>query len=242
MVTRLDRFLANAKTGSRSQVRKAILSGEVTVNGQIIKQINYPVNAADDKVTFEGELVFPYHNVYIMFHKPAQSICGRRTEGGKPPVFEWIEHPYREDLSIAGRLDSDATGLLLLSNDGEWIHRIISPSSSIHKTYQVVVDGYDDTWETQFFKGIQLSDGFRCKPVVEFTCVENREQNISMIQMGIIEGKHHQIKRMFRMVGSRVRSIHRTQIGPISLDPSLQPGSWKELTESEQISIRALFR
>ncbi len=242
MVTRLDRFLANAKKGSRSQVRKAILSGKATVNGQIVKQIDYGVNAPNDQVTLEGERVFPYHTVYIMFHKPAQSICGRKSEGEKPPVYEWIEHPYRKDLSIAGRLDSDATGLLLLSNDGGWIHRIISPHSLIHKTYHVVVEGFDASWETEFFKGIQLSDGFRCRPVVEFSCKENPDQNTSMIQIGIIEGKYHQIKRMFQMVGSRVRSIHRIQIGPISLDPSLKPGSWRELTQTEKLRFPDLFR
>lgn len=234
---RLDRFLANAQIGSRSQVKKGILSGLVEVNGLLVTKVDYHVDPDTDQVTYDGAAVQAHHLVYVMLNKPIRCVCGRRSEGAYPSVFSWIEHPYGHEFSVAGRLDADATGLLLISNDGQWIHRIISPRSHVPKIYLVEIAGYDPDWERLFREGICIDQEEKCLPVTEFQLLESVQEGVYRVKLGIVEGKYHQVKRMFAAVGSRVLTIHRVKIGSVELDPQLEPGKWRFLSSTEQISV-----
>ncbi|KLO22789.1 RNA pseudouridine synthase [Marinitoga sp. 1197] len=222
---RLDKFLSNSKIGSRSEVKRLIKSGKIRVNGKIIKNPNYKVSNSDT-VEFNNQIIEGHKFIYIILNKPAGYVSSTYENKNKY-VIQLINHKYKNELSIAGRLDKDARGLLFLTNDGELIHEIISPKKKIYKTYEVKVIGNITKEKIEKLeKGIQLKD-FKTKPAI----VEKIENNIITIK--ISEGKYHQIKRMMKAINLAVIDLKRVAIGNIFLPANLKEGEWIEIKKPD---------
>lgn len=225
---RLDKFLSNAKIGTRSQVKKIINSGKVKVNNKIIKKSSFKVNE-EDEVFCKDEKVIAYHNIYIMLNKPKNYVSAT-LDNFHSTVIDLIDHPYKNDLSIAGRLDIDTTGLLLLSNDGEFIHRVISPDNKVFKRYIVEYKGdLNEEKINQLKNGVDLGDFITLPANVD--ALENNK-----LQIEIREGKFHQIKRMIDHIDLNLINLHREKIGNLSID--LEMGNWRLLNEND---IKKIF-
>ncbi len=230
---RLDKILANTGRWSRREAAELIKSGRVTVDGlpALSREDKYPETAL---FRVDGEAVSGERLVYIMLHKPA-GLVSATDDPREPTVLSLLpEHLQRVGLFPAGRLDKDTTGLLLLTNDGELAHALLSPSRHVDKTYYVEVDGtLDDGDVRAFAAGMTLSDGLRCLPAALEPVAPDR---------GFItlhEGKYHQIKRMCAARGKPVRALKRVTFGPLKLDGALAPGEWRFLTGEELSALRA---
>lgn len=190
-----------------------------------------------DIIEIDGIRVTGHKDIYIKLYKPVGFLSASFDEKHRT-VFELFEHEYKDELSIAGRLDKNAEGLLIITNDGELLHRIISPKYSLQKVYEVTVEGIIDDYKLEkLTKGFQLDDGYTIKPMIVYESKKILE-NFHRIKLGLFEGKFHIIKRTFKSLNCRVKSIKRLAIGPIKLDESMEPGDWKELSYNE---IKSLF-
>lgn len=233
---RLDRYIANATGLSRSQVHRALKNGEALLNGAPARS-NAAVNAADS-VTLLGEPVEPAKHVYLALHKPQGFICA--TEDAEHATVldlvtdsELAYHPT-EALQIVGRLDIDTTGLVLLTTDGQWNHRITSPKGQCRKTYEVTLAAPISAADiTQLEQGIMLRS--ETKPTRPCRIVQH---SATAVSIELNEGKYHQVKRMFAAVGNRVVTLHRSAVGAIVLDASLDEGQLRALTAAEIDAVR----
>lgn len=223
---RLDRYLSQASGYSRTEVKRLIKAGAVTVDGDLAIKAQSEVQACQ-AVILNGELLSTPRPVYIMMHKPADYLCATH-DSQHPIVFDLLEQVPR-DLQIVGRLDLDTTGLLLLTTDGQWNHRISSPKSACGKSYRVTLDSSLEQTQIDLLEQGVLLRGekkptrpCKIKPIAQ-----------TQFDVTIYEGKYHQIKRMFAHVGAQVVGLHRFQIGPIVLDQALQPGQYRELSQTE---------
>ncbi len=224
---RLDRFLSNAKMGTRSEVKKFIRSGLVSVNGVQIKDEGFHVSEKD-VVELRGKIVVPHRKIYLIFNKPAGYVSDRTED--QASVYDLIDHPYLNELQVAGRLDKDVEGLLILSNDGDFIHKIISPKKHIQKEYLVWFEGELTDQKIELVeKGLKIK-GEQFKPAV-----------LKYVQPGVLslvitEGKYHQVKKMMNFLDLKYSRIQRIRIGTIELG-SLKPGDFRELSEKEINSL-----
>ncbi len=229
---RLDRFLTECTELSRSNAKKALHRGDVTCNGEIVKNAGFKV---DDNcvVQLEGQTLNHGGTRYLMVNKPLDCICSNISEAGYPSVLNWIDLPKADSLMIAGRLDADTTGLVLVTSDGQWSHKITSPRKECGKRYLVtLLENLPSSAVEQLEQGILLkSETEPTKPAV-VEVLSDKEVRIT-----ISEGKYHQVKRMFAAVSNKVVSLHREQIGEIELDADLEPGEWRELTPTEIASV-----
>ena len=231
---RLDKFISNAGYGSRSEIKKLIKRGDISVDSVICTDPSKKVNS-NMRIEIYGKHLTSKPFGTIMMNKPKGYVSSNESEADYPSVIELIEPPHPK-YAIAGRLDVDSTGLLILSTEGDIIHSIISPTKDITKTYQVVVKNFNPERTSLFHNGIKLSKDFLTKPVTFFDILEERKK-IYTIQLGITEGKYHQVKRMFEAVDSQVIQLERVAIGSLCLDKTLSPGECRELSESEIQSI-----
>lgn len=224
---RLDKFIANATDFSRSQIKRAIGKGMVTVNGEIIRSPAHHIHASDE-VVVEGRRVREHQPRYIMMNKPSGYICA--TEGDiHPCVLELLDIENRAALHTAGRLDVDTTGLVLITDDGQWSHQITSPKRACNKVYQATLaEPVEESAIALFAEGVQLKSEDR--PTLPAKLVIKTPQSV---ELTLQEGRYHQVKRMFASLGNKVETLHRVQIGQIRLDPELVPGQWRYLTEKE---------
>lgn len=231
MTTRLDKFLCDNSELTRSLAKKAIGRGQVTVNQQTITNPATKV-FPNDTVTYNKQIVKIIGNRYIMLHKPANYICSTIDEQ-YPSVLRLIDIEKPDALHIAGRLDADTTGLVLITDDGKWSHRISSPNRQCTKTYQVeLAEPIDDTAIEQFTQGIQLNGESKLTRSATLEITGPQSANLT-----ISEGKYHQVKRMFAAIGNKVVKLHRQQIGDISLDEQLTEGQWRFLTPEQVASF-----
>ena len=229
---RLDRFLSETTPLTRSLAKRALKNGEVTLNGELIKQAATQVNTESDDVKLNGETLSLVGLRYLMMHKPVDVECTARR-GLYPRVIDLIDLPKVERLQPVGRLDVDTTGLLLLTDDGQWSHRVTSPRHRCAKVYVAdlaePVEDQAAQWAIdQVAEGIML-DGEETPTqpaVLRFITPYQAELTIT-------EGRYHQIKRMFAALGNHVSSLHRRSIGDIVLPDDLAPGEWRELTPEE---------
>lgn len=228
---RLDRYLANMGCGSRNEVRRIIRSGSVTVNDQSIKEESFQIDPGCDLVVCWGSEIAYREYVYLMLNKPAGVISA--TEDSKErTVLDLIDPKYRnKGIFPVGRLDKDTEGLLILTNNGELGHKLLSPKKKVPKRYFAQVSGIIDTEDIESFQnGIALDDGYRTMPAeLELLRTGDPSEVMVMIQ----EGKYHQIKRMFQALGKQVVYLKRVAMGDLMLDPSLKNGAYRELTEEE---------
>ncbi|MDJ1108522.1 rRNA pseudouridine synthase [Macrococcoides caseolyticum] len=227
---RLDKFLGNHGFGTRKEVKLLAKCGAVKVNDVVVKKSDIKIVPENDTVTVYDEVVMYEPFVYIMLNKPAGYISSTKDYKDET-VLELIEGFEHYDLHPVGRLDKDTEGLLILTNDGQFSHDVLSPRKHVNKTYFARVDGYvtDDTVEL-FKAGITLDDGYKAMPA-ELQIISAGE--ISEIELVIQEGKFHQVKRMFKAVDMTVIYLKRIKMGGLPLDESLTPGAYRKLTLEE---------
>lgn len=223
---RLDKFLGHATELSRELARRALRAKRVTVNDELVKSASLTITA-QDTVMLDDEIVEIRGPRYFMLYKPEGYVCAT-TDGDFPTVLDLMGFDGA-DLSIAGRLDKDTTGLVLLSDDGQWIHSIISPRRECMKTYVADLDApIDDTMVKRFSEGFTLRNEIKpTKPATLRPIAGHR------VEVSIGEGRYHQVKRMFAACGRHVEKLHRIRVGSIELDASLAPGDYRALTQAE---------
>lgn len=229
---RLDKFLCKSTELTRTEAKKLLKKGIVEVNGEVIKDGAKQVHE-NNTVTIEGDILTPRRSRYIMLHKPADTICSNVDEV-YPSVLHFIDVDKAFDLHIAGRLDADTTGLVLITDDGRWSHNIISPKKACTKRYRVGLRyPIKESVISDFKAGVQLQGEKNLTLPAELEILSDTE-----VLLSIHEGKYHQVKRMFAAVGNKVVQLHREQIGEIALDDSLALGQWRYLTEAEINSVQ----
>lgn len=222
---RLDKMLSHLGYGSRKEVKELIRKGFVSVDGEIIKSDDYKVDE-NSEVVICNELVKYDEFIYIMLNKPDGYISAT-FDNKLPTVLDLIYGYESRNLFPVGRLDIDTFGLLLLTNDGQLAHKLLSPKNHVSKKYYVKYSGnYKDNFIDIFKKGIPLDD-FTCKPAI-FENLGNNEAYIT-----ICEGKFHQIKRMMQYVGCEVTYLERIEFGNLKLDNNLERGKFRLLTKEE---------
>jgi 16S rRNA pseudouridine516 synthase len=234
---RLDRYLANAGLGSRSEVKEWIRKGQVSVAGQVARDAGFAVPEKEEPmVCLDGQPVKWRRHVHLMLNKPAGVITALE-DPRHPTVASLIPAKLKSaGLFPVGRLDRDATGLLLLTNDGTFGHRLASPHWQVWKTYIVTVEGrpFAEADRSQFTAGLVLADGQHCRPAgLE---ILSPQQAL----LSIHEGKYHQVKRMMLSTGRKVTSLHRERLGPLQLDEKLAPGDCRELSIQEMSMLYRL--
>lgn len=226
---RLDRFLSETTPDSRSEARKHIRSGRVSVNGETVRSPEARVDEKSDKIRVDGKEIVYRKYIYLMLNKPAGYLSA--VEDARDPVVTDLVPGHLRHYRVfpVGRLDKDTEGLLLLTNDGQFDHSLMSPGRKIVKRYAAVLDrpAVPDDVET-FRRGMVFSD-FTAAPAT----LEIDKEDPCRVVIGITEGKFHQVKRMCRQVGKTVLALKRTAIGPLKLDETLAPGEVRELTEEE---------
>ena len=228
---RIDKILSNVGYGSRAEIKKYCKYGIIFVNGQVVNNPGLQVDPENDEIIFDGEKVNYREFVYIMLNKPGGYISATYDKFD-PIVLDLIDPSYLvfEPFPV-GRLDKDTEGLLVLTNDGQLSHRVLSPKKHVPKTYYAKVEGVvtnDDILE--FEDGVVLDDGYKTMPS-QLKILKSDE--ISEIELTIHEGKFHQVKRMFESVGKKVVYLKRLSMGNLKLDESLALGEYRELTIDE---------
>ena len=223
---RIDRFISNQLGISRSAVRTGIRRGLARVNGKCVKDCAASLVPGKDAVIYGGNEISYKEYVYIVLNKPAGIICASRDKTQKT-VLDLVPEEYKKRrLSAVGRLDKDTTGLLIITDDGDFAHRCISPKSDIEKSYIVGLDGdINGDIVAAFGEGVTLADGYRCKPAFLESVGERRARVV------ITEGKYHQVKRMFGVFGLGVVSLHRESVGKLKLPENLGEGECVEVPD-----------
>lgn len=236
---RLDKFLSDMLSETRKEVKSYIKKGRVRVNGDGKVSSEQKIDTEKDEVSFDGRTILYKKFYYYMLNKPPGVITS--TEKGRTKTVmdvlleAGIDCPFFKELSPVGRLDKDTVGLLLFTNDGELIHRLLSPKSKVAKTYFARVDGEIPSEAISLFKeGLDLGDFFT-KPA-KLIILENPNEAL----ISITEGKFHQVKRMFEKIENNVIYLKRLEMGGLKLDESLAEGEFRELTESEVVSLKEL--
>ncbi len=225
---RLDRFLAETTSLTRSQAVRTIRDGQITVNGVVVRKPEQKLDENRDRVCLGGVLCrWQKHRVY-MLNKPLGVITASRDANQRTVLDLFPLEIRKKGIFPVGRLDKDTGGLLLLTDDGELAHRILSPKSGIDKVYEAKVDGLLSEEDCRrFAEGLVLADGTRCLPA-ELKILEDDRCLVT-----VREGKYHQVRRMLAAVGKPVVSLFRLSVGPLKLEPGLGSGEYRELSSEE---------
>lgn len=234
-VERIDKIIASQGTLSRTEVKKLIRASLVRVNGQAVKKAEDKFETSDIIIEIDGVLQTYKKNIYIMLNKPNGVVSASRDPKAKTVVDLVPKQMQRKGLFPAGRLDADTTGFVLITDDGDFAHRVLSPKNRVEKTYKATLANPLSSVDIKRIEeGIELADGTRCLGA-KISVVETSPKTIAQIK--ICEGKYHQVKRMFAAVGNNVEELERTAIGNVALDPKLLLGECRELTKDELKSI-----
>lgn len=229
---RLDKFIAQQLGVSRAIAGRLIRASHVTVDGDIVRDSAFKLQP-EQQVEYEGNSLTQQNGPrYFMLNKPQGYVCSTE-DPDHPTVLYFLDEPVAHKLHAAGRLDIDTTGLVLMTDDGQWSHRITSPRHHCEKTYLVTLENpVSDSTAEQFARGVQLhNEKDLTKPAVLEVITQTE------VRLTISEGRYHQVKRMFAAVGNHVVGLHRERIGEIVLDPELEPGEYRPLTEEEIASV-----
>ena len=217
--------------GSRKDIKKIVKEGRVSINYEVINKNDFKINPYEDIITLDGKEIFYRKYIYLMMNKP-KDVVSSTDDPISRTVLDLIDEEYLVFKPFpAGRLDKDTEGLLLLTNDGKLAHELLSPKREVNKTYYVEVDGFiEEKHKKDFEKGIILDDGYKTLPAD----LEIIESNIfSKAKLTIVEGKFHQVKRMFEAVDKQVVYLQRLSMGSLKLDEDLELGEYRELTDEE---------
>lgn len=230
MKLRLDKLLADMGYGTRSEIKKEIAKGGVTVNGTVMKKPEAKIDTERDIVCIKGEKAVYARYEYFMLNKPA-GVVSATMDRRERTVLDLIEDKKRDDLFPVGRLDKDTEGLLLITNNGELAHQLLSPKKHVDKVYFARVRGTVTEEDIKMFsEGLDIGDEKKTLPA-QLSILSSGE--ISETRITIREGRFHQIKRMFAAVGKEVVYLKRLGMGALTLDESLAPGEYRRLTEEE---------
>jgi len=233
---RLDKYLADMQIGSRSEVKAYIRKGRVKVNNIVVSDPNLKVKEGDS-IFFDDNIVTYEKHSYYMLNKPAGVVSATRDNLSET-VLDCIKDKKHKDLFPVGRLDKDTEGLLLITNDGELAHRLLSPKRHVDKVYYATVKGVvNDDDKEAFAKGVIIGDNYRTLPA-SLQIIASAE--ISEIKLTIHEGKFHQVKQMFEAVGKEVIYLKRLSMGSLILDPKLKTGEYRFLTEEEIARLKEI--
>lgn len=233
---RADKYLADMGVGTRSEVKRYIKSGRVTVNGTVMKAADVKIDSDADTVCFDGTPVSYAEYEYFMLNKPA-GVVSATEDARDTTVLDLITAKNRKDLFPVGRLDNDTEGLLLVTNDGELAHRLLSPKKHVDKVYFARIDGVVTVDHVEEFRrGLVVDDTFKAMPAILTVLRVNENECTSEIELTIREGKFHQVKRMFEACNMCVVYLKRMSMGALKLDPGLKPGEYRKLT-AEEVSL-----
>ncbi|MCR5556922.1 MAG: rRNA pseudouridine synthase [Butyrivibrio sp.] len=235
---RLDKFLGDHNIGTRKQIKEYVKNGRCSINGVVAKKADIHVDENKDEISFDGKVLSYSKFHYFMLYKP-QGVVSATTDGRNKTVLDLLADENVRGLSPAGRLDIDTEGLLLLTDDGELIHRLLSPKKHVDKVYEVHIrkelsDGNIRQLEDGIDIGDTKDDGtpdLTLPAKVEIKGMD--EDGRPVIHLIIHEGRFHQVKRMLEAVGNEVLFLKRLSMGPLCLDESLVPGKYRELSDKE---------
>lgn len=228
---RIDKMLANLGYGSRKEVKQLLKSGAVKVNDVVVKDAKQQVDPTKETVTLNGEAIEYREFIYLLMNKP-QGVLSATEDSKDETVIDLLEleDQVYEPFPV-GRLDKDTEGLLLITNDGQLAHKLLSPKKHVPKTYFAIIDQEVTEEDVKAFaQGVILDDGYEAKPG-ELKILKSGIR--SDIELTITEGKFHQVKRMFEAVGKSVVYLQRISMGPLALDETLELGEYRELTDEE---------
>ena len=234
-MTRLDKLIAEQAAVPRKEATRLIRIGKVAADGRVVRDPATKVDPTAQTIALSGQPLTYREHLYLMLHKPAGLLCVSRDPKA-PTVLDLVPPALRRrGLFPAGRLDKDTTGLVLLTDDGDWAHRLTSPKKEIYKVYRARLDApVTPEMIRAFAEGTALPDGTPCRPA-RLTVLEPGERPLT--EIAICEGKYHQVKRMFGAHGCGVLSLHRCSIGGLKLDEHLPEGGCRELTDDEKTAV-----
>ncbi|MGB9680324.1 MAG: pseudouridine synthase [Thermoanaerobacteraceae bacterium] len=229
---RIDKLLSNIGIGTRKEVKKIINKGFVLVNSNIIKDSGLIVNTETDEILLNGKKIEYKEFLYIMMNKPNGVISATYDFKEKTVIDLLTGELKSRNLFPVGRLDKDTEGLLLITNDGDLAHQLLSPKKNVVKKYYAEISDFVDNKDIKAFnEGVILEDGYKTLPANLEILISSSD--VSKVYVYIREGKYHQIKRMFESVGKKVIYLKRLAMGSLTLDKNLKPGDWRELSEEE---------
>lgn len=235
---RLDKIISNLGYGSRKDVKTFVKKGLIEVDGVVVKDNGISVDPEKSIIKVNGEEILYRKHIYLMMNKPA-GVISATHDNKDETVIDLLEldHQVFEPFPV-GRLDKDTVGLLLLTNDGELNHRLISPKWHVDKVYYAKIDKKVDETDIAAFKnGITLDDGYKCLDA-KLEILSSSDEG-SEVRVTIQEGKYHQVKRMFEAVNKKVMYLKREEFGGLLLDPTLEEGEYRELTDDELSLLRS---
>ncbi len=226
---RLQKFLADAGVASRRAGEQFILTGRVSVNGEIVRLLGTKVDPDRDEVKVDAKIVRAKKKIYLAFHKPVGCVCSRNDELGRPTIYGFIPEEWTTVNSV-GRLDYKSEGLIFLTNDGEFALRLTHPRYGVRKQYLTTVEGLVTPQVTRLFVEGIYDAGEKLKALSAKIVSSSRSK--SVVQLELAEGKNREVRRLFESQNLAVKRLVRTQIGKIKLG-ELKPGKWRTLTPSE---------
>ena len=234
---RLDKYLAEMGVGTRQEVKKQIRQGKAAVNGTVVKAADTKIDETSDEVTICGRNISYVSYEYYMLNKPA-GVVSATEDRRDTTVIDLIKEKKRKDLFPVGRLDKDTEGLLLITNDGDLAHRLLTPKKHVDKVYYAKIDGMVTEEDVKrFAEGIKIgAEEEEMTRPAKLDIMKSAEE--SEIRLTIHEGKFHQVKRMFLAVGKEVTYLKRERMGTLCLDENLKPGEYRLLTEEEIENVR----
>ena len=231
---RLDKFLCEMNQGTRSQVKDLIRKKQVSVNGTIVTKPETQIQENTDRIVLQGREICYQKYVYYMLNKP-RGFVSATTDSRERTVLDLLGEAKANDLFPVGRLDKDTEGLLLITNNGDLAHRLLSPKKHVDKTYLVSLDTpLSDTAKDRLEQGVDIGEEKLTAPARVERVDEHR------ILLTIQEGKFHQVKRMLQAVDNKVTALTRVSFGPLTLDQTLGPGMFRPLTREEQETLESL--
>jgi 16S rRNA pseudouridine516 synthase len=237
-MARLDRLLANLGYGSRREVTDLVSRRQVVLDGVVVKDAGAKIAIAADlptRLSVSGQPLDPPAPLTLLMHKPLDVVCSHREAGRS--VYELLPHRWRARipaLSTIGRLDKDTSGLLLITDDGPFLHRVISPRAHVAKRYIATLDRPLNGSEAEAFGAGTLMLEGETEPLAP---AEFEPIGVTEARLTITEGRYHQVRRMFAAVGNHVTALHRDRIGGLALPTDLGAGAWRILTPEEQAAI-----
>ena len=230
---RLDKFLCETGFGTRSQVKELLKKGQVTVNGVAAKKPEQKIDEHKDQITCQGKTASYEKYVYYMLHKPAGVVSATEDKREKTVLDLLKSEDRRDGIFPVGRLDKDTEGFLLLTDDGDLAHRLLSPRKHVDKTYYAKIAGsVTEAHIERFREGLDIGDEKKTLPAMLEILAS--EPETSEIRITNHEGRFHQVKRMFEAVGCKVTYLKRLSMGAVALDETLAPGDYRPLNEKER--------
>ena len=230
-IERLDKVLSNMGYGTRKEVKALVKNGRVTLNGRVVKDSSMHIEPEKDEIYINDEKLCYKKYIYLMMNKPQDVISATYDNYDKTVIDLLSDENVIFNPAPVGRLDKDTVGFLLITNDGELNHRLLSPKKHVPKRYYAKIDGrVTDEDVLKFKKGVLLDDGYKTLSSELYILKSDEESEIEVV---IYEGKYYQVKRMFESVGKKVLYLKRLEMGPLKLDESLKEGEYRELSDEE---------